>query len=458
MELPRRPTWSLLALLVVAFSLRLAAGWWWQSRLPDGERFRFGDSQSYWVLGQCLVHGEPYEYGADNRVFRTPGYPALLAALFYTLGTDNPPVMWARGLSALCGTLAVGGVVWLAAQWFGWRGGMAAGWIAAIHPEAIALGTFVLSEAPFCPLMLLQLNAWQAAATANTRVAPPCPAWLWGAVAGVAAGLATLMRPSWLLFTPLAMLGVLVGIAWRSRPRPSENATARQSLTAANSRPTWRWTAPLPIALATVAGLALTLAPWWYRNYVVTGEFVLTTLQVGASLYDGMSPQATGASDMQFVGPAIERLRSLDAQATVPPTACFEVRLDRYLRDESLEWARAHPRAVLQLVGTKLSRMWNIWPNAQEMGGRAGRWLVMLGFVPLVLLTGCGLYRRWGTCGMAWLAFLPAVYFTLLHVIFVSSIRYRQPALLPLIAWSVGGFVAQYFAAEWPRVDGRRDA
>jgi hypothetical protein len=457
MELPRRLTWSLLALVVVAFSLRLAAGWWWQSRLPDGERFRFGDSQSYWVLGQCFYRGEPYEYGADNRVFRTPGYPALLAALFWILGTDNPPVIWARALSAWCGTLAVLGVVWLAAQWFGWRGGLAAGWIAAIHPEAIALGTFVLSEAPFCPLMLLQLNAWQAAAAANSRWTSSGPVWSWSVVAGVAAGLATLMRPSWLLFTPLAMMGAMIGTAWRSKFRRPENSTAHHRAESATPSLITRLTAQLPIAIATVAGLVITLAPWWYRNYVLTGEFVLTSLQVGASLYDGINPQATGASDMHFVRPAIERLRSLDAQAAVPPTASFEVRLDRYLRDESLGWAREHPREVLQLAGIKLVRMWNLWPNANEMGGRVGRWVVTIGFVPLVLLTLYGLFRRWGTPWMAWLALFPAVYFTLLHVIFVSSIRYRQPALLPLIAWSVGGLVTLHYAAERPCADGRRD-
>jgi hypothetical protein len=34
---------------------------------------------------------------------------------------------------------------------------------------------------------------------------------------------------------------------------------------------------------------------------------------------------------------------------------------------------------------------------------------------------------------------LPAVYLTLLHVVFVSSLRYRDPAMLALLALAAGG-------------------
>src|SRR5438874_369473 len=55
--------WKLTAILAVALVLRLAAGWWWQQRLPAGVKFGFGDSESYWELGRTIARGEPYEYG-----------------------------------------------------------------------------------------------------------------------------------------------------------------------------------------------------------------------------------------------------------------------------------------------------------------------------------------------------------------------------------------------------------
>ena len=48
---------QLAVLLVLAFLLRLAAGWVWQSRLDD--KFGMGDSESYWNLGKAIAQGQP---------------------------------------------------------------------------------------------------------------------------------------------------------------------------------------------------------------------------------------------------------------------------------------------------------------------------------------------------------------------------------------------------------------
>src|SRR5688500_13613308 len=100
------------AIIALAFTLRLADGWWSQERLPAGKQFDFGDSESYWSLARAIAQGKPYEYGpGSGKIFRTPGYPLLLAPLF--LVRDEPPVMWARIEGAVLGTLAVAGVMCL---------------------------------------------------------------------------------------------------------------------------------------------------------------------------------------------------------------------------------------------------------------------------------------------------------------------------------------------------------
>ena len=150
---------QLAVVLIVALAMRLLAGWVWQARL-DG-RFGFGDSESYWALAQAIATGGPYQAG-QGMISRTPGYPLLLAPAFLLAGGE-PSVMWARAESALLGTLSVGAVWWLGRTLFGARGGLIAASIAAVYPGAVAMGALVLSEALFCPLMLLELILWSAA-------------------------------------------------------------------------------------------------------------------------------------------------------------------------------------------------------------------------------------------------------------------------------------------------------
>jgi 4-amino-4-deoxy-L-arabinose transferase-like glycosyltransferase len=393
------------AILVLALGVRVVGAVVWQAWLPAGQRFGFPDSESYWELGRSLARGGPYAFGADGfRIFRMPGYPALLAPLFWVW--EEPPVLAARIEGALCGTAAVGLVGVLAGQIAGRRAAWLAGVLAAVHPEAVGLSILVLSEAGFTPLMLAQLALWIAACRAGQTRA----VWGWSLAGGLAGGLATLMRPSWLLFIPFVGL-----MGWPLAVRRE---------------------AHLRIVGGMLVGLVVVLAPWWVRNYWVAGRFVPTTLQVGASLYDGLHPGATGASDMRFLAQFVAAQREEDAQNLargVPPRGLFEDRLDRRLARAAWEWAWTHPRQVLTLATIKAARMWSLWPHARELQGFWPRLALGLAYPPVMLLAAVA-------CGWAvrqqrdWLLLAaPAVYLTLLHMVFVSSLRYRMPAMLPLM-------------------------
>ncbi|MBN1395544.1 MAG: glycosyltransferase family 39 protein [Pirellulales bacterium] len=421
----KHSTWRQLVLLFfVAFLLRLAAGAVWQSRL-DG-RFAMGDSESYWQLAQTIVEGRTYVYGEQRaRVFRTPGYPLLLAPIFLVADDGPTAVYLARAEAALFGALAVLAVWWIALLLFDRR----AAWIAALstafYPGAIVLSVLVLSEAPFCPLMLLQLGlcilAWNAE-TVRRRAG-------WGFAAGLAGGAATLMRPSWLLFTPLAA-GILLLLqrcnnSWR--------------LTASGSRENaWpHFPQRILIAFNMILGLAVAMAPWWIRNAKLTGRFVPTTIQVGASLYDGLNPSADGSSNMAFVERFIAEQRLKDDPGEAPSVE-FERRLDIRMRDEALAWTKANSGRAARLAGKKFLRMWNIWPNERSFSAWPARLAVFFTYTPLLffaIIGACRTFRRGWPYILCW---LPAVYLTALHVVFVSSIRYREPAMLALLALAAG--------------------
>lgn len=401
---------SILPALIVAFLVRLAAGVWWQDRLPEDQTFGFPDSESYWVLAERIADGDPYALNPERRVFRTPGYPLLLAPLF-VLADGQPPVLWGRFLGAVLGTLAVAAAALLAWILFGRLSGILAAWAAALYPEAVAMSTFVLSEAPFVPLMLMQLLL----ATLAWRSNEPHVQSLMAGLAGLTAGAATLMRPSWLLFTPLALMIACLDADQRRRA--------------------------LRISIWMLLGLILAMSPWWIRNAMVTGHFVPTTLQVGESLYDGWNPQATGASDMRFVDEFRQQLRQEDAasgMARQELDESFERRLDRRMRDAALRWAVNHPMEALRLAGVKFLRIWNVWPNEPTLANWRFGLLVLVGYVPLLIAGAYGAWR-WASAGWPYqLCFLPAFYFTALHMIFVGSIRYRQPAMVALLVLAAG--------------------
>jgi len=414
MRVPSRAVIQLMTILVVALALRVGAGGWWQSRLTDTARFGFGDSESYWQLGLAIAEGEPYEYGrVKARVFRAPGYPILLALVIKLVG---PSIISARVASAVAGSLAVGGIYWIGRQLFDIQTGLVAAAMVAVYPGAVAQGGLVLAEAPFCAVMVLQLALWQRGLLATVSSSGDLRrATVWHFAAGLAAGAATLIRPSWLLFTPLAIL-----VHWLSK-RPDLRA--------------------LVGGLALLTGLTVVMLPWWVRNARVVGHFVPTTLQVGASLLDGLNPAASGGSNMDLVRVRQIALRRTLTVAAGPTADTIEYQVDRAIAREALDWAYTHPGRTAQLAVIKFVRTWNIWPNEKSLRHPLARLLVLLSYVPVLALGLIGGYR-YATRGWCYaLCLAPAVYVATLHVVFVGSIRYRQPAMLPLAVMAAAALV-----------------
>lgn len=391
--------WLWLALISLALSVRLGAAAAWEWRFHG--RLVFGDSVSYWHLARATARGEPFQYGDYGRVFRTPGYPLLLAPLFLIDG-DSPPFFAARFLGVILGTVGVLAAGKLGKLLWGDRAGWCVAFVAAVQPECVLSSVPILSEAAFCPVWVLHL----ACLAALMRSPRSSATWTWAVCSGATAGIAALIRPSALLWLPFAISFLVL--------------VDRKALSLR--------------LLAVVVGTAIVvLLPWWVRNYTVTGRWIWTTTQVGPSLYDGCNSNADGASNMDFMASAIEKAkRALGEGAT--DSLAVELEIDRRLRREAVDWAAANPGSFLRLAVVKLRRFWSPIPNEASFNRFPVNLVMAAGFLVVMVPAAAGLVRGKPPAAAFVTCWLPAAYFTLLHMIFVSSVRYRQPVMFGLIA------------------------
>ncbi len=403
--------------LCVAFLLRVAAAIGvqdWVNLQPGRICLFAGDAEGYWELARRLAHGEDYAvHDPARRVLRMPGFPLILAAALRVTGERVLPV---RILLAAVGTLACGLVYWLGVELFDATTGGVAAIFAAISPAFILFSVLLLSETSFAAALvgslILFARLWNGRAAARPGgISPPAGsaeaighganrdlgAALW---AGLMAGVATLIHPTWLLAAP----AFVACDVWRCR---FERAA-------------------LIRGAVILGGLAAALLPWTVRNgFATNGHFVPTTLWVGASLYDGLNPGATGASDMRFI-----ETDGLYAGMRGPED---EFLLDQHYRRLAWNYVRANPARAACLALAKLRRFWSFWPNADAWRASPAGGVLAAYFAVMLVLAAAGAWR-WRHWPRAWLfALLPILYLSAVHTVFVGSIRYRLPGEYALV-------------------------
>jgi hypothetical protein len=179
-----------------------------------------------------------------------------------------------------------------------------------------------------------------------------------------------------------------------------------------------------------LAAFGVAYAPWVIRNHDVTGHWVITTLWVGPSLYDGLNPNATGDSDMTF----FDRDNLLGRMS--------EHDMDQEYRRRAWAFAAANPGRTAQLALIKAGRYWSPLPNADQFQQPLVAFGLLAATLPLYLFAIVGLWAHHRDWRLLLVTLGPAVFFAAVHMLFVGSIRYRLPAEMPLWVLAAAGIVA----------------
>jgi 4-amino-4-deoxy-L-arabinose transferase-like glycosyltransferase len=342
---------------------------------------------------------------------RMPGFPAIIAASFLAFGTSH---IAARLLLSLISTGGCLLVFVLGRRLFDDRAALLAAAITAVVPTFVAFSPLFLSETVFAVALVASLSpAASLLIGLNERETSSSAVFCQAAACGAVISLACYMRPSWLLWAPFISLCAI--LAGRARPNT--------------------WLAAAVIGATTF----LALLPWAIRNQRVTGHFVLTTLWMGPSLYDGLNANATGDSEMSF----------FDRENLLATMSEYDMNQEYARRAREFAWS--NPGRAVELGFIKLWRYWKPWPNAGQFTSWPQWIAVLASSIPLFTATILGIWKgRPGWIALA-LTLGPVLYFAAVHSVFVGSIRYRLPAEYPMTLLAAAGLRAVFARQRSPR-------
>lgn len=420
------------------------------------------DSAWYFSHAEDIAAGRGYQEYGDPTAYWPVGYPAFLGLAFHLFG---PGLMVARLCNIALAGASLACILIIARRVTGSPiAANLAVLLFALYPADISYSSLVMSEPLFNALTLGGVACLVALPWPAARVAG----------AGVAFGLAALVRAHGLILPAVAGIAVLplAGGAWK-----------RSFATIA----------------ATYLVLAATLAPWCLRNLMALDAFVPVSTNGGVNLFIGNNPHATGG--YRFDEPVRAPLRA--ATSSRWRGGRGEVELDRVAGAMARRYMIEHPGATLAGWPAKLAELyggewavyhWNQLPDRGQHRHlrtlrRLGVWLypmlwvcALLGLaaahlgrtrhlairapllaaalavalarlswidVPLAALLGWLAARRGPPprLSLPWLAPALIAGFTLVHVVYFGAARYHH-LMMPWAAILAGWFLALPFGPD----------
>lgn len=323
----------LLLLFATLLSVRVLTLMFMHAHLEDPGWFQTGSYAKFDRQARDILEGRQRIFLIDDPT-RTdlaqypPGFPALLAAIYKVTGVQSAYsaqlVLWLFDL-VLSFVLIVGMTVTA----FGWRAGIAAGFLAALSPLFAMYGAYPSADVP--AMWFVLGGNWLLLLAAKRNSVP----------LAVAAG-ATLGIGCWIRVNPL-YLAVFWAIAMLLVAKVP-----------------WKRRAVLSGAVLFAA--ALVISPLAIRNFLTFPDFTPTGGTIGVNLWEGLGETELGRQNGFLFGDdkLIEHER---IKMGWPADSGFEaqwpdgIRRDKERMRESLAFIRQHP---IWYAGVMAGRMWGM--------------------------------------------------------------------------------------------------
>lgn len=344
----RKVALCLLLIVMLSFTVRALTAQFLGERLGDASWFQYGSYKIFDERAQAILDGRESFFripdsSRTDLIQYPPAFPVWVAFIYSATGERSAHavlrVHWILD-ALLMPLLAVG----LGLTAFGWRAGLVAGALAALSPLLAFYGVTPSSDAPTTWIVLGAL--WMLLSSAGRQ------SWRLALGAGLLLGVACWFRvnPLFMAFFWALALLLFVRAGWRIR---------------------------MGLGLAALSGTILIVAPIPIRNAVVFHEFVLTGLNVGSNLWEGLGETEYGRSQGFEFGDQlmVEQERpSMGLPAGFPITPVWPdgIRRDRERARKSLKVIASRP---FWYAGVMMTRMYWMLKMAGEPGpyyGSAG--------------------------------------------------------------------------------------
>lgn len=166
------------------------------------------------------------------------------------------------------------------------------------------------------------------------------------------------------------------------------------------------------------------LAPWWYHNYNKYENFIRLNLSTGHLLYSGNNFLNKTGGGVGNINPA-----KSDVDLTVFDDIKDPIAKEKEQRRQAINYIKNNKKHFFKMSLLKFQRLWRVTPYASEYQSKYYKLISYFSYGLLLLMSFVYFVKkyfyRYKILSVIFLSMF--LYLSLVHMITISSIRYRMP-------------------------------